>query len=178
MQRGRLLTGTARIWENATRFTGALRGRMVAGAALFALTTGCYSSNATAEKDGLSARPAELPQCDTPADSQRLADQVLQLVNLEIRSLVLSKGATPKAIQGNFCNRIDHVRGLWYKEQLLIENAKESLPDEIIKLGVIHLLKKIDRAIILGADLPETLLMPDELQVFIDTLCKRYGSLI
>ena len=58
----------------------------------------------------------------------------------------------------------------------MIENAHESLPDEIIRLGVIHLLNKIDRAIILGSNLPETLLMPDELQVFIDALCKRYGS--
>jgi hypothetical protein len=100
----------------------------------------------------------------------------LQLVNLEIRSLVLSKGATPKAIRGNLCNGIDHAGGIWYKEQLMIENAQESLPDEIIRLGVIRLLKKIDRAIILGADLPDTLLTPDELQVFLDTLCKRYGS--
>jgi len=100
----------------------------------------------------------------------------LQLVNIEIRSLILSKGATPKAIRGNFCNGIFPAGDLWYKEQLLIENAQESLPDEIIRFGVIHLLKKIDRAIMLGADLPETLLLPDELQVFIDTLCNRYGS--
>ena len=100
----------------------------------------------------------------------------LQLVNLEIRSLVLSKGSTPKAIRGNCCNGIVHARGHWYKEQLMIENAHESLPDEIISFGIINLLKKIDRSIMLGADLPETLLMPHELQVFIDTLCKRYGS--
>jgi hypothetical protein len=100
----------------------------------------------------------------------------LQLVNVEIRSLVLSKGATPKAIRGNLCKGIVHARGLWYKEQLLIENVQESLPDEIIRFGVIHLLKKIDRAIILGADLPETFLMPDELQLFIENLCERYGS--
>lgn len=102
----------------------------------------------------------------------------LQLVNVEIRSLVLSQGATPIAIRENLCNEIVHARGLWYKEQLLIENAKESLPDEIIRFGVIHLLKKIDRAIILRADLPETLLKPDELQAFIENLCKRYGGSI
>jgi len=100
----------------------------------------------------------------------------LQLVNTEIRSLILSKGATPKAIRGNFCSGIYPAGDLWYKEQLLIENAQESLPDEIIRFGVIHLLQKIDRAIILGADLPETLLPPDELEVFIDALCKRYGT--
>ena len=100
----------------------------------------------------------------------------LQLVNVEIRSLVLSKGATPKAIRGIFCNGIIPAGDLWYKEQLLIENASESLPDEIIRFGVTHLLKKIDRAIMLGADLPETFLAPDELQVFLETLCKRYGG--
>lgn len=98
----------------------------------------------------------------------------LQLVNLEIRSLVLSKGATPRAIRGNFCDGITSAGDLWYKEQLLIENARESLPDEIIRFGVTHLLKKIDRAIMLGADLPEKFLMPAELQVFLETLCEKY----
>jgi hypothetical protein len=98
----------------------------------------------------------------------------LQLVNLEIRSLALSEGSTPRAIRGNFCDRITSAGDLWYKEQLLIENARESLPDEIIRFGVTHLLKKIDRAIMLGADLPENLLMPDELQVFLESLCEKY----
>ena len=102
----------------------------------------------------------------------------LQLVNVEIRSLILSKGATPKAIRGDFCTEIYPAGDLWYKEQLLIENAQESLPDEIIRFGVIHLLQKIDRAIILGADLPEILLTPAELEVFIDALCKTYGSAV
>jgi hypothetical protein len=98
----------------------------------------------------------------------------LQLVNLEIRSLVLAQGATPRAIRGIFCDGITPARDLWYKEQLLIENARGSLPDEIIRFGVPHLLKKIDRAIMLGAELPEDLLTPPDLQVFLEALCKKY----
>lgn len=100
----------------------------------------------------------------------------LQLVNMEIRSLVLSKGATPGTIRGNYCEGIVPNGDLWYTEQLLIENAPASLPEKIIRYGVINLLKKIDRAIMLGSNPPETLLRPDELQSYIETLCRRYGG--
>jgi len=99
----------------------------------------------------------------------------LQLVNLEIRSLALSKGSTLKAVRDNVCHGIVSTETPWYKEQLLIENAPESLPEDIIRFGVIHLLKKIDRATMLGAELPDSLLSPDELEVFLESLCKRYG---
>lgn len=64
----------------------------------------------------------------------------------------------------------------WSAEHLLIRNVPESLPDEIINYCVINLLKKIDRAIILRATLPDRLLQPDELQLFIEAMCAKYGS--
>jgi hypothetical protein len=100
----------------------------------------------------------------------------LQLVNIKVRDMALSKGATPKTIRGNECSGIVPTKDNWYTECLLIENAPESLPDEIISYCVINLLKKIDKAILLGAQPPDTMLKPDELQAFIEQMCSKYGG--
>lgn len=104
------------------------------------------------------------------------ATRGLQLVNLGVRALALSHGATPKTIRGDECRGIVPQKNGWYKEILVIENAPESLPEKIISYCVISLLRKIDRAIMLGAELPDTLLPPDELQVFLEGMCSRYGG--
>lgn len=101
----------------------------------------------------------------------------LQLVNLGVRSLALSNGATPVAVRGtNDCLGIGAPGSAWSTERLLIKNAPGSLPGRIINYCVIELLKKIDRAIILGADMPDKLLGPEELQVFLEGLCLKYGE--
>ncbi len=100
----------------------------------------------------------------------------LQLVSLGVRSLVLSHGATPKSLRGDVCSGVVTREDGWYKDQLLIRNAPDSLPEEIINYAVLELLRKIDRAIMLGAELPDTLLKPDELEVFIEGMCGKYGS--
>ncbi len=100
----------------------------------------------------------------------------LQLVNLGVRALALANGATPKALPENKCSGIVPSKDSWSMERLLIENMPESLPEEIISYCVINLLKKIDKAIILGATLPDKLLDPDELQLFIEAMCIKYGS--
>ena len=100
----------------------------------------------------------------------------LQLVNLGVRALALANGATPKALQGNECAGIIPANDSWSAERLLIENVHGSLPDEIINYCVINLLKKIDKAIMLEAELPDKLLEPDELQVFLDAMCSKYGG--
>jgi hypothetical protein len=99
----------------------------------------------------------------------------LQLVNLGVRDLALSKGATPRTIRGKDCAGSAPPSGDWYGELLLIENAPESLPDEIINYGVMDLLRKIFKACMLDVALPDKLLKPDELQVFIEVQCRNYG---
>lgn len=102
----------------------------------------------------------------------------LQLVNLGVRELVLEHGATPKALRENEnqCAGIVSPGNIWITERLLIKNAPEALPDNIISYSVTELLKKIDRAIMLQAELPDTLLEPGELQAFLDSMCRRYGG--
>lgn len=100
----------------------------------------------------------------------------LQLVNLGVRALALANGATPKALPENECAGIIPSKDSWSAERLLIENVLDPLPEEIISYCVINLLKKIDNAILLGATLPDKLLQPDELQLFIETMCIKYGT--
>jgi hypothetical protein len=100
----------------------------------------------------------------------------LQLVNHGVRALALSKGATPRAIRGDNCAGIAPTMDTWYTELLLIENAPASFPDELINYCVITLLRKIFNACMLEPQLPGSLLKPDELQLFIETLCSKYGG--
>jgi len=99
----------------------------------------------------------------------------LQLVNLDVRALALSHGATPKSLRGgNECRGIAPVRDGLYKERLLIENAPASLPHDIISHAVPALLKKIANSCLLDFNLPDTLPEPDALQEFIEALCTKY----
>lgn len=100
----------------------------------------------------------------------------LQLVNLGVRALALTRGATPKALRGNDCAGIAPTKDTWYTELLLIENASESFPGEIINYCVINLLKKIFKACMLEVHLPEKLPAPGELQDFLEPLCRKYGG--
>ena len=100
----------------------------------------------------------------------------LQIVNLEIRSMALEAGATPETVILSECKGICPTNDIWYTESLLIKNPPEGFGERIIEHGVINLLKKIDRAIMLGADMPDELLPPDMLFSFIEDLCSRYAS--
>ncbi|MBL7031586.1 MAG: hypothetical protein ISR97_00195 [Nitrospira sp.] len=64
----------------------------------------------------------------------------------------------------------------WYKENLLIENAPDSFPIDATAYSVVELLKKIERAIVLGVEMPDKLLKPDELQSFLRSLCEKFGG--
>lgn len=99
----------------------------------------------------------------------------LQLVNLDVRALALEHGATPETLRGNECAAMIPPKDSWSTEHMLIKNVQDSLPDQIISYSVINLLKKIDKAIILGATLPQKLLQPDELQLFLEDMCAKYG---
>ncbi|HET6514673.1 MAG TPA: hypothetical protein VFG09_05885 [Thermodesulfovibrionales bacterium] len=101
--------------------------------------------------------------------------RALQNVNHGVRSLALSKGARPRALRGNDCAGITPPKDTWYTELLLIENASESFPHEMIDYCVRDLLTRIFRACLLELKLPDKLLKPDELQVFLEDLCVKYG---
>jgi len=98
----------------------------------------------------------------------------LQLVNHEVRSMALSRGAVPKTLKGKYCEDVVPVDNGWYRETLIIENAPPSFPGEVINHAVLALMEKIVRAGMLDTEIPRELPPPDEFQTFIEALCRRY----
>lgn len=99
----------------------------------------------------------------------------LQLVKRDLRALALERGAIPKTIRRNDCTGIAPTMDNWFTEILLIENAPESFPDEIINFCVSDLLKKIFSACLIELQIPDKLLRPEELQQFLESMCKAHG---
>lgn len=100
----------------------------------------------------------------------------LQLVNLGIRDLALKRGATPRALRENDCAGLAPAEDTWYTERLLIEGAPASFPPEVIDYSVMNLLKKIFNACMLEVRLPESVPTQEELQDFLEELCRKYGA--
>jgi hypothetical protein len=99
----------------------------------------------------------------------------LQLIQYDIMALALENGTTAKTIRGYKGKGLPPTEEIWSTECLLIKNAPPSLPDRILNHSVVELLKKIDMASTRGATLPDKLLSPDELQVFIESMCNEYA---
>jgi hypothetical protein len=99
----------------------------------------------------------------------------LQLIQYDIMALALENGTTAKTIRRYKGKGLPPTEEIWSTECLLIKNAPPSLPDRILNHSVVELLKKIDMASTRGATLPDKLLSPDELQVFIESMCNEYA---
>jgi hypothetical protein len=99
----------------------------------------------------------------------------LQIVRLGVNALELSKGATAKRLRRNDCAGIAPTKDSWYSELLLIENAPETFPDQIVKYSVARLIESIFRACRLEMHLPDKLPEPDELQKIIELQCSKYA---
>ncbi len=104
------------------------------------------------------------------------AGRGIQLIQYDIMALALVDGTTAKPLRGYKSKGLPPTDELWFTECLLIKNASPSLPDKIINHSVVELLKKIDQASTREASLPDTLLSPAELQVFIESLCNEYAT--
>jgi hypothetical protein len=100
----------------------------------------------------------------------------LQIVNLEIRSMAIESGAVPKTLLLPACKGIVPDDQIWYTESVLIKSPPDGFGSRIIEYGVVNLLKKIDKAIMLGADMPDEVLPPERLLSFIEDLCERFSS--
>lgn len=100
----------------------------------------------------------------------------LQIVNRGIRALALSAGATPRTSWGDDCGGIAPTEDPWYSELLLIENAPETFPDEMINYCVHNILRTINTACRLEEKLPDRLLNPDELEALFLDWCKKYDG--
>jgi len=99
----------------------------------------------------------------------------LQLTQYDIMAIALENGTTAKTIRGYRGKGLPPTKEIWSTECLAIKNAPTSLPDKIINHAVVEILKKIDLASTLEETMPDTLLSPHELQLFIESLCNKYA---
>ncbi|HHN64829.1 MAG TPA: hypothetical protein ENK09_05670 [Nitrospirae bacterium] len=100
----------------------------------------------------------------------------LQIINLEIRTMALTEGATPVSGAGQQCRGIAPTDDIWYTESLYIKDPPEGFAERVVVHAATSILGKINKAIMLGADLPEGFLPPERLYSVIQGLCRQYGS--
>ena len=99
----------------------------------------------------------------------------LQNTRNAISSLALSKGARPRFIRGKDCTGIAPPQESWYTDLMLIEDAPESFPDEIIRCGVTGLVGSIFRACRIPFEFTDPIPAPDELQRLLEEQCRIHA---
>ena len=99
----------------------------------------------------------------------------LQLIQYDIMALAIKDGAVATPTRGHKSKGLPPTEELWSTECLIIKNSPPLFPDIILNHAVVELLRKIDLASTRQAILPDKLLNPDELQLFIESLCNEYA---
>lgn len=97
----------------------------------------------------------------------------LRLVNVDICTFAVSRGASPRITEGNSCGHIAPTTELWFSEPILIENSSNISPDEIIKFGVEGFVQKVINSWWSDYKAPDHFLTPAELQTYFDELIKN-----
>ena len=100
----------------------------------------------------------------------------LQLANHGVRALALKHGTVPKALKSDDCAEIVPKSNGWYRDKLLIENVQDSLPQDILNYVVLNLLERVMNGCQLNDKLPDNLPTPEELKVYLKSLCDKYGD--
>jgi hypothetical protein len=112
---------------------------------------------------------------DTHGIGSNPAVRGLQLTRSDIISALLKKGAKPKTVKVKACENIGSITGVWYTENMIIENVSQSLLTEIIPSFVMKLISRIVKTCIPDASVPEKLpLEPKELENFLNLLSERH----
>ena len=102
--------------------------------------------------------------------------RTMQLTNLGVRDLAMAKGATARAIRGNHCAGIAPNMETWFTQPFLVENASDTFPEEMRDYFVMTFLKKLSLYIRLDFQIPESVPDAEGLQVYLEGLCKKFGS--
>lgn len=109
---------------------------------------------------------------------QNPVEKGLQSVNNEVKSLLLSYGATIKTARGNPCSGIISPRDeLWYTESFIINDISYIPVREVVSFAILNLIKKIFLAMMLDERPLENLPSPEELQRYFIDLCRKTSNL-
>lgn len=93
---------------------------------------------------------------------QNPAVKGLQVLNNDIRAIIIENKATPETIKNLFCGHTKPINDdLWYTESFLIHNYSDELGEKIKKFAPQELLRKMFRAMIINESIPENLSSQD-----------------
>ncbi|MBC8414310.1 MAG: hypothetical protein ISR96_00990 [Nitrospira sp.] len=101
----------------------------------------------------------------------------LQLVNVEMNDILKADGAKSRAT-GSYdaAGLLPHGDG-WYKEFFVIEGASETIPDQVTRYCVLHIMQKIINGLAMPEiQIPDVFLSSGELQAFIDNMSRTYNN--
>ena len=104
--------------------------------------------------------------------------RTLQLTNYGVRDLAIAAGIRARAIRGKECSGIAPNMDTWFTQPILLENATDTFPEELLKYFIITFLEKFSLYCKLELKIPESLPGPDELQLYLESLCNQYPDLL
>ncbi|MBF0564179.1 MAG: hypothetical protein HQK89_02940 [Nitrospirae bacterium] len=108
---------------------------------------------------------------------QNPAVKGLQSSNLDVRAFIIAHAAEPETIRGgDECSGFVTFSHQWNTETLAIKNAGSSFLSELIRFSVSNLLKIVLTSCLPGVLVPKPLPGPEELQDFLESLCKSPGK--
>lgn len=99
----------------------------------------------------------------------------LQMTNLGLRDLAIANGITARAARGH-CAGIAPTMDTWFAYPMMIKDMTPSFAKEVLEYCPLTFLKKLSNACRLDFQLPDKTPGPDELQSFIEALCRKFGT--
>ncbi len=97
----------------------------------------------------------------------------LQQVKYDLCTLAISKGATPREnVKTAECAGMAPTSETWYTQALIVDNAADLSPDDVIQFCVNSLMKRIVATSLSGHKVPDSILAPRDLQGHLELLCK------
>lgn len=104
---------------------------------------------------------------------QNPAVKGLQVLNNDIRAIIIENKATPETIKNLFCQQIKPLNDdLWYTESFLIHNYSLQLGEKIKNFAPTELIRKMFRAMLINENISESL-SSQEIQKYLYELAEK-----
>ena len=93
----------------------------------------------------------------------------LQLLKQDIRAKAIAVQAHTASVKGVLCAGLGTAEGAWYTEGLIIDNAPDSFPSDIMEFAVLNIINRILTLCLPACSLLDKLPEPAELQKFLES---------
>ena len=99
----------------------------------------------------------------------------LQLLRADVSAFAIKNNVTPRSAEDRTCTGISPAGEGRYHETLLIEDASDRFPAELLRFSVRQLLEKVLSVCVPDLSLPDDLSDPGELQRYLESLTVKTG---